>query len=184
VEGGNHRGTRRGAAAALFGIGLTFLVFAKAWRGIEATMSAHVIAHVTGQTTIASPSRHLLILYRNSVVHSIFVLTGECSVAYLLAALFIGAAPLMLLRQLAPWRTLAAITVATSILTLANVVRLSAIGAAVSEWGLHPGLEIAHTYFGSLLTIVGTCAAGVAFAVVLIGRRGRRLGAHRRPAAG
>jgi hypothetical protein len=44
----------------------------------------------------------------------------------------------------------------------------------VSAWGLDPGLEIAHTYFGSLLTVVGTCAAGVAFAVVLIGRRKAR----------
>jgi exosortase/archaeosortase family protein len=159
-------------------------MLAKAWRGLEATLSARVIAHVTGQTAIASPSRHLLILYRNSVVYSIFNLTGECSVAYLLAALFIGAAPLMLLRQLAPWRTLAAIAVATSILTLVNVARLSAIGAAVSKWGLHPGLEIAHTYFGSLLTIAGTCGAGVAFAVVLIGPRRTRLGAHRGAAAG
>jgi exosortase/archaeosortase family protein len=184
VSSGYHRWTRRSAAAALLGIGLTFVVLAKAWRGIEATMSAQVIAHVTGQTTIASPSRHLLILYRDSVVHSIFVLTGECSVAYLLAALFIGAAPLMLLRQLSPWRTVTAVAVAMSVLTLVNVVRLGAIGTAVSEWGLHPGMEIAHTYFGTLLTIVGTCGAGVAFAVVLMGRRGSRLGARDKPAAG
>ncbi len=104
--------------------------------------------------------------------------------AYLLAALFIGAAPLMLLRQLSPWRTATAIGVAASILTLVNVARLSAIGTAVSAWGLRPGLEIAHTYFGTVLTVVGTCSAGVAFAVVLIGRRRTRLSAHREPVAG
>jgi exosortase/archaeosortase family protein len=80
----------------------------------------------------------------------------------------------MLLRQLSTVRTSIAIAVAMSVLILVNVARLTAIGAAVSAWGLDPGLEIAHTYFGSLLTVVGTCAAGVAFAVVLIGRRKAR----------
>jgi exosortase/archaeosortase family protein len=154
--------------------GVVLLVLAKAWRGVEATMSAHAIAGLTGQTTIASPSRHLLILYRNSSVQSIFVLTGECSVAYLLATLFICAAPLLLLKQLSPLRTGVAVFVAMSVLVLVNVARLTAIGAAVSVWGLDPGLEIAHTYFGSLLTVVGTCAAGIAFAAVLIGRRRAR----------
>ncbi|MDT4922694.1 MAG: hypothetical protein QOG01_407 [Pseudonocardiales bacterium] len=165
----------RGLAATLLVLtGATVLALAKAWRGVEATMSAHVISQLTGQTTVASPSRHLLILYRNSSVQSVFVLTGECSVAYLLATLFICTAPLMLLRQLSPWRTAIAVTVAMSVLIMVNVARLTAIGAAVSAWGLHPGLEISHTYFGSLLTVVGTAAAGVAFVVVLLGRRKAR----------
>jgi exosortase/archaeosortase family protein len=168
---GHDRWARRLAATLLVGTGVALLALAKAWRGVEATLSAHAIAGLTGQTTIASPSRHLLILYRNSSVQSIFVLTGECSVAYLLATLFICAAPLMLLKQLSPVRTGVAITVAMSVLILVNVARLTAIGAAVSAWGLDPGLEIAHTYFGSLLTVVGTCAAGVAFAAVLMSRR-------------
>lgn len=171
---GRYRWARPFAATVLVLTGIALLMLAKAWRGVEATLSAHAIAQITGQTTIASPSRHLLILYKNDNVQSIFVLTGECSVAYLLATLFICAGPLMLLRQLSTVRTSIAIAVAMSVLILVNVARLTAIGAAVSAWGLDPGLEIAHTYFGSLLTVVGTCAAGVAFAVVLIGRRKAR----------
>jgi exosortase/archaeosortase family protein len=99
----------------------------------------------------------------------VFVLTSECSVAYLLAALLIGAAPLMLLKQLSPARTAIAVAVAALILILVNVARLTAIGATVSEWGRDPGLTIAHTYLGSVLTVVGSCAAGVAFVAVLLG---------------
>jgi exosortase/archaeosortase family protein len=155
------------------------IVFAKAWRGIEAMMAGNVIHLVTGETTMGVPARHLLILYRGASVQSIFVLTSECSVAYLLAALFIGSSPLMLLRQLSPWRTTVAIVVTAAILILLNVARLTAIGATVSAWGRDPGLEIAHTYLGSFLTVVGTCAAGVAFVVILVGRR-----TSRRPAVG
>ena len=163
------------AALVLMLAGGSLIALAGAWRGIEAILSGRAIQLVTGQTTIAVPARHLLILYKSTSVQSIFVLTSECSVAYLLAALLIGSAPLLLLRQLSAWRTMTAITVTAAALTLVNVARLTAIGATVSAWGRDPGLQIAHTYLGSLLTVVGTCAAGVAFAAVLVGRRkGRR----------
>lgn len=147
------------------------LAYATAWRGVEASLSARSIQLITGQQTQAVPTRHMLILYKNTSVQSIFVLTSECSVAYLLAALLIGAAPLMLLKQLSPWRTAIATGVGVGILIAVNVARLTAIGATVSKWGRDPGLTIAHTYLGSLLTVVGTCAAGIAFAAVLLGHR-------------
>ena len=150
---------------------MTLLFLATSWRGVEATLSASAIQLITGQTTQAVPARHLLILYKNTSVESIFVLTSECSVAYLVAALLIGGAPLMLLRPLAPWRTALAIGVGVSVLVLGNVARLTAIGATVSTYGRDPGLTIAHTYLGSLLTVLGTCAAGVAFAAVLLSKR-------------
>ena len=156
------------SAALLVGAGTSLIVLAKAWRGVEATLSAHAIHLVTGETTVANPGRHLLILYKSTSVQSTFVLTSECSVAYLLAALLIGAAPLMLLKKLSPRRTALAISVSAAILVLGNVARLTAIGATVSEWGRDPGLTIAHTYLGSVLTVVGTCAAGVAFAAVML----------------
>jgi exosortase/archaeosortase family protein len=159
------------AAALLIAAGSCLIALARWWRGIEATVSAHAINLVTGQTAVANPGRHLLILYKGNSVQSTFVLTSECSVAYLLAALLIGAAPLMLLKKLSPWRTAVAISVSAAILVLVNVARLTAIGATVSEWGRDPGLTIAHTYLGSLLTVVGTCAAGIAFAAVMLRHR-------------
>lgn len=157
------------AAAVLVGAGTALLIFATAWRGIEATMSAYAIHLLTGQTTVANPGKHLLILYKSTSVQSVFVLSGECSVAYLLGTLLIGSAPLMLLRQLSQVRTALALLLASLVLILGNVVRLTAIGATVSKWGRDPGLTIAHTYLGSVLTVVGTCAAGIAFAAVLFG---------------
>jgi len=169
--GNGARSARRFSALILVVAGASLLMLAGAWRGAEATLAGHAIQLVTGQTTLAVPGRHMLILYKDTSVESIFVLTSECSVAYLLAALLIGSAPLMLLRQLSPWRTAVAITVGAVTLTAVNVARLTAIGATVSTWGRDPGLAIAHTYLGSLLTVVGTCAAGVAFAAVLVSRR-------------
>jgi len=151
--------------------GASMVVFARTERDLEAMVAGHAIHLVTGQTAIAVPGRHLLILYKSTSIQSIFVLTSECSVAYLLAALLVGAAPLMLLRQLSPWRTAAAITAGAAVLVAVNVARLTAIGATVSGLGRDPGLTIAHTYLGSVLTVVGTCAAGLLFAAILIGRR-------------
>ncbi|MEO7423064.1 MAG: hypothetical protein ABIU87_11790 [Ornithinibacter sp.] len=159
------------AAAVLALLGVSIIIWASNWRGFEATVSAHVIQFVTGRSTQAIPARHLLILYKDTSVESIFVLTSECTVAYLAGALLIGASPLMLLRPLSPWRTMAAVVLGGSILILGNISRLVAIGATVSTWGLDPGLVIAHTYLGSLLTVLATCAAGIAFAAVLLGRR-------------
>ncbi|MDT4977243.1 MAG: hypothetical protein QOG98_3001 [Pseudonocardiales bacterium] len=173
-QGVSAQWVRRLAAVLFAAAGVALIALANTWRGIEATISGHSIALLTGQTTIAVPARHLMILYKDAAVHSVFVLTTECSVAYLLAAVFICGAPLMLLRALSPWRTLTGVAVAVAILILVNVVRLTAIGTSGSVWGIDPGLEIAHPYFGSALTVVGTCAAGVAFAAVLIGRRRAR----------
>ena len=159
------------AAGALVTAGCALIAFASAWRGLETIASARAVHVITGQETVANSSRHLLVLYDGGSVQSTFVLTSECSIAYVLAALLIVAAPLMLLRQLSPWRTTLAVGIAAAILIIGNVARLAAIGATVSGLGLHPGLTIAHTYLGSLLTVLGTGTAGVAFAWVLT--RGR-----------
>lgn len=165
------RWPRRLAAGVLAVLGVAVIVWASLWRGLEAVVSAWAIQVVTGQDTLAVPARHMLILYKDTSVESIFVLTSECTVAYLAGALLIGAAPLMLLRPLSPWRTVTAVALGGAILVLGNVARLTAIGATVSSLGRDPGLVIAHTYLGSLLTVLGTCAAGIAFAAVLLGRR-------------
>ena len=163
------------AASTLVLAGGLLVALATTWRGAEATLSGHAIQLVTGEGTMAVPGRHMLILYKGTSVQSVFVLTSECSVVYLVAALLILAAPLMLLRRLSPWRTAAAIGATVTILTLVNLARLTAIGATVSTWGTDPGLAIAHTYLGSVLTVVGTALAGLAFAAVLLMRRnGRR----------
>lgn len=167
------------AAAVLAGGGGALLVLASAWRGVETTLAGHAIQLATGDTAMGVPGSHMVILYKSTSVHSVFVLTHECSVAYLLSAFLIGSAPLMFLRQLSPWRTVTAVSITAGILILVNMARLTAIGATVSTWGRDPGLAIAHTYLGSLVTVVGTCAAGIAFAAVLVGRRGAR-----RPAVG
>jgi exosortase/archaeosortase family protein len=169
------RAARWFAAALLLLAGASLIAWAGQWRGMEATLAGHSIQLVTNQTTIAVPARHMLILYAGTSVQSVFILTSECSVAYLLAAFLIASAPLMLLHKLSPRRTALAIAVTTTILIVVNIARLTAIGATVSTVGSDPGFQIAHTYLGSLLTILGACLAGVAFAAILV--------VHRKPRA-
>lgn len=171
---GLSRWCRRAAAAVLVLAGGSIAAFAPAERDLEASVAGRAIHLVTGQQVIAVPGRHLLILYKSTSIESIFVLTSECSVAYLLAALLVGAAPLMLMPQLSAWRTAFAIAAGAAVLVMVNVTRLTAIGATVSGVGRDPGLTIAHTYLGSVLTVVGTCAAGLLFAAILLGRRRRQ----------
>jgi exosortase/archaeosortase family protein len=151
--------------------GVSLLTLAGPWRGLETMAAGHSIELITDQTTIAVPAHHRLILYAGTSVQSVFTLTAECSVAYLLAAFLIGCAPLMLLRKLAARRTVLAVAVTAAILIAVNIARLTAIGATVSAVGTDPGFQIAHTYLGSLLTVLGACLAGVAFAAILVVHR-------------
>jgi exosortase/archaeosortase family protein len=169
------RAARWFAAVLLVLAGLSLIALAGAWRGMEAVAAGHSIELVTGQTTIAVPRDSRLILYAGTSVQSIFKLTSECSVAYILAGFLIASAPLMVLRKLSARRTALAIAVTATILIIVNIARLTAIGATVSEIGNDPGFQIAHTYLGSLLTILGACAAGIAFASIMV--------VHRKPRA-
>ena len=156
---------------AVAGIGATLIVCARGWRSLETSASAHTIHLVTNQPTVASPSAGVLVLYHGAMADSVLALSSECTVAYLVASLLIGGAPLLLVRRLSAFRTIGGLVAAVAVLEAVNLVRLTAIGAAVSSLG-QTGFAIAHTYLGSVLTFVGTCLAGVAFAFVLLKTRG------------
>lgn len=149
--------------------GLLLLVFSSWWRGVETWSAAHSIALVSSQTTTAIANTGVVIM-RGHTSAAAFALTAQCSVAQILGAILIGGAPLLLVRRLSVLRVGAALLLASAVLVIANIVRLTAIGVAVQAWG-RDGFSLSHTYLGSLLTFVGTCLAGVTFALVLLARR-------------
>lgn len=156
--------------AAVFTAGVLLLVFASWWRGIETWASAHTIGLATTHTTIPVTKAGVVVLTHASGPPSLFGLSSECSVAQILGAVLIGGAPLVLVRRLGVGRVLSALGMAGLVLVVVNVLRLTAIGVAISSWG-QDGFAVAHTYLGSLLTFIGTCLAGVAFAAALLVRR-------------
>lgn len=158
------------SGVAALGVGL--IVFAGWWRGIEAAASANTIHLVTGRGATVAGGAGVVALHHGVQVSSVFALTSECSVAYIAGSLLIGGAPLLLLRRLSALRIAGALLLAVAVLEAVNVIRLTAIGAAVSYWG-ETGFAVAHTYLGTLLTFVGTCLAGAAAAFVLVAH-GRR----------
>lgn len=162
----------RAAVAVTVGVaGLLILVFSGWWRGAEAWMTAHSIGLVTSHAT-AAYSGGIVVMHHGASSLSAFALTRECSVAQIMGAVLIGGAPLFLVRRLSMRRVGTALLLASSVLVIANVIRLTAIGVAIQAWG-SDGFSLAHTYLGSLVTFVGTCLAGVTFAAVLLTRQRR-----------
>jgi exosortase/archaeosortase family protein len=158
------------AAIAVGAAGLSLLVFTGGWRGFETWTAAHSIRLVTNHTTTAVVNHGVVVVHHNSASATAFALTNQCTVAGILGALLMGGAPLLLVRRLSMARVSAAIGLAALVLVVANLVRITAIGVAILAWG-HDGFAFSHTYLGSLLTFVGTCLAGVTFALVLLARR-------------
>lgn len=167
----------RGLAAVVVGFaGLGLLLFTGGWRAFETWTAAHSINLVTHHATTAVVNTGVVVVHHSSASATAFALTNQCTVAGILGALLLGGAPLLLVRRLSTVRVAAAIGLAALVLVVANLVRITAIGVAILAWG-HGGFAFAHTYLGSLLTFVGTCLAGVTFALVLLARRGSVAGA-------
>jgi exosortase/archaeosortase family protein len=164
--------TRAAATAAVATTGLLILVFAGWFRGLETWTTAHSIGLVTPDATTGIFSTGIVVMHHGTTSAAAFALTPECSVAQIMGAILIGGAPLLLVRRLSMLRVGAALLVASVVLVVANILRLTAIGVAIQAWGDN-GFSLAHTYLGSLVTFVGTCLAGVAFALVLVARRRR-----------
>lgn len=156
-------------ASAVAALGVTLLIFSGWWRGLETWGSAHIIELVTSRPTIARTHTAIVVIHGTHTV-SAFNLTNQCTVAQILGSIMIGGAPLFLVRRMSILRVGSALLVAALVLVTFNLVRLTAIGVAVLAWG-HNGFAVSHTYLGSLLTFVGTCVAGAAFALVLIAHR-------------
>jgi len=160
------------AAIAVAGLGVGALVFSGWWRGAEAWGAAHGIHLVTSHATTAVTQTGFVVMHKNATSVAAFALTNECTMAQIFGAVLIGGAPLLLVRRLSIVRVTTALAGAGAVLLGLNLIRLTAIGVAVLAWG-NDGFAVAHTYLGSLITFVGTCLAGVTFALILIARTGK-----------
>jgi exosortase/archaeosortase family protein len=160
------------SAAGMIAGAVTLVVGERTWRGFETDLSARMIQIVTSRTTVGdAPGSDIFILESHSrIVEAVFNVTSECSVGYLVAAVLGISAFLLAIAPLKWWRVGAALLSASAVLLAFNVLRLTIIGAAVAGWGDERGFQIGHVYFGSFLTLVGTVAAGVAYAMTLLWR--------------
>lgn len=157
-------------AAGLLALAGLLVAGAATWRQFETVLSAGAMHAVIGQRVVADPG-NVILLYRGHVLESALLLTSECSVGYLVAALLVGTTPFVLASRI-PWlRVGAALVVGALVLLAVNVARLTSIGLLVHAWGPVRGFEVGHTYLGSLLTFLGTSVAGLCFAAVLLVRR-------------
>ena len=177
VAAGPSRHRRLGrvlAALATASVGLMLLVFSARWRGLEAWTAARSIHLAVPHIEATALGNGIVVLREGSTSAAAFALTSECTMAFMLGAFLLGGGPLLIVRRLRMRRVVAALLAAALVLMTVNVLRLTAIGMAVMEWGQR-GFSVSHLYLGSLLTFVGTSLAGAAFALVLMARRGTRV---------
>ena len=155
---------------AATGAGLMFLVFSTRWRGVEAWTAAQAIGIANGSIVATTAGEGVVVLRKGSTWATAFAMTGECTMSYMLGAFLLGGGPLLLVRRLSVSRVVGALLAAGLVLMTVNVLRLTAIGMAVTAWG-DRGFSVSHVYLGSVLTFVGTSLAGAAFVLALLARR-------------
>lgn len=155
-------------ALALLSLSLAALTFADVLRSFETAVSAHLIEWVTGDQVEAIPATSAMVLHSEPSTQTMLVLSLECSIVYLLGALIATTTPMVLLRRLSVTHVLMAIGVASAVLVSFNELRLVTIGLAVGNTSSANLFLITHTYLGSVLTLVGTGLAALAFALVLL----------------
>jgi exosortase/archaeosortase family protein len=96
-------------------------------------------------------------------------ITDKCTVAVFLVPLAAATGGLLLARRLQAWRLAAAAGAAAALMIAVNFVRILVIVAARCIGGQR-GFELAHTELGTLLSILGTAAAGFVFVRIATGR--------------
>lgn len=163
------RWNRRLLAGLVVACGLLLLVSGARWRGIEAALSANAIAIVVGAGVVVSRAPgDVVVLSNGRSLVSALVITSGCSAGYLLGVLTLCTGPLVLVRRLSLVRVLGALGLAAGIVLTVNIARIATIALSVSTWGVATGLSLSHTFLGSILTLVGTAFAGLAFAGILL----------------
>jgi hypothetical protein len=165
---------RTALATGFLLVGISLFSFPVWWLGSETFLAARLMEGWTGQHVTVKPSGPVIVLYKGAVSRMAFLVTNDCSVGYLVGALMVPFAPIMMIPRTPRLRVIVAFLAAVTCLVVTNVTRLVGIGASVSSWGPSTGLAIGRIYLGSTVTVVGTSIAGAIFAgVLLVGSRSR-----------
>lgn len=145
---------RYGVVAASLAAAVLVVVFHRAVRLVEAETSAAVVS-VVGLDAAPMGTAVVFPLDGDFVG---FALTAGCSVAFILAPLYVVVAALLGAARLTIRRALACLVVLTAVLFTVNQARFTVIGWAMQRWGFEEGYERSHIFLGTLVSTIGVLA--------------------------
>lgn len=156
-------------------IAVALVVFQQSFRHIEALIASRLFSG-GGVSTYWGSDDVVVFLLPGSRGFALEI-TPECTSAFLIAPFALIGAAMLLRRRLDPLRVLLGIAVAAVMLLLANQLRIGAIAALITTFGLDQGYQWGHLIVGSVISVVvlGFSAAMLIF-VVSSGYRGRHEG--------
>jgi exosortase/archaeosortase family protein len=164
-------GAARGAAGiAILGLGVFLVVGNAMVRSWEAQVTAVLVRVLLRMPALPYRAAQDVVFFRAAPdTWAGIEITDKCTVAVFLVPLATVTGGLLLARRLQAWRLAVAGGAAAALMIVVNFVRILVIVAARCIGG-ERGFELAHTQLGTLLTIIGTAAAGFVFVRIGTGR--------------
>lgn len=150
-ERASTRLVRYGVAVGAVAAAVLAVVFHRVVRLVEAETSASVVS-VVGLDAVPMGTAVVFALDGDFVG---FSLTAGCSVAFILAPLYLVVAGLLVAARLTIRRALACLLVLTAVLFAVNQARFTVIGWAMQRWGFEDGYERSHIFLGTLVSTIG-----------------------------
>jgi len=152
----------------LVAIGGGVLIAETSFRGAEAWGASAFARGVFSVPSTAYPS---VAIYEGLNLHDGILairITLECTAAIAVAALCFFGAGALFIRNVQTLAVVGASTLSVLVMLLFNELRLAFLAAAFHWWGLKHGFEVAHIFYGSIISVVGMVLAVVVFVVVLV----------------
>jgi exosortase/archaeosortase family protein len=157
-----HRATRHGGriAIAIVIVGLVgfFAYFNELLRTAEAALSSFVLSSVFSYDLY--PWRDQIIFRLGDNHYKAMVVTVECTSLVVLGPLLLFAAAVLVFTRVSFGRWLLSVVVATSIVFVANIIRIATIGFGYRAFGT-AGYDWTHT-------VIGTAMIAIAIVVAVI----------------
>jgi len=160
--------TATAVAVLLLGLAVGVITQGALVRGIEARTAADTARFLGLVPARTIGSAVVFPLHGRFVGYTV---SEGCTVAYLVAPLFVIAAMLIASRRTSPRRGLIAVAIVTLVFFAVNQARLFVIAASMRLWGFQSGFERSHIFLGTVLSTLGAVAALVLF-VRLIANEG------------
>jgi hypothetical protein len=177
-HGGSHRRVRvkesvvrqtlhRAISVGLLGLAVLAAFQEERGRDYEAWLASHTFHLLGVQTGYYGGPLAMAWFAMNTHLRIGFMVTPECTIAFLLIP-FLIATSLLIWQRIMLIRPLIGLGVAVVLLLAMNQIRLLQIAAFVKGMGLISGFYWGHTIVGSLITIVGLAVTLIVFAMIAV----------------
>src|SRR5688500_8543777 len=152
-------------AAAVF-----VVVFQRDVREVEAATSSALVSYVG----LEGGRIRTAVMFQLDGRWVGYALSAGCSVAYILAPLYLVIAGLLAAARLTTRRAVECFGLLTALLFTVNQARFAVIGLSMRQWGFETGYERSHIFLGTFISTIGV-VGGLLIVVAYMAREQRAL---------